>query len=427
MESRVVVIGGGLAGLVASLRLARGGARVTLLERSRRFGGRARTQDRDGFLWNQGPHALYTGGPAARTLRELGIAWSGGDPARWGGFHALAAGRLHALPTSLPSTLATSLLDWRGKVELGRLTMRLPFLRPESVAGRSVARWLDDETRHPEVRALVGALVRLSTYGGEPDRMSADAAVAQLQLAFKGVAYLDGGWQSLVDGARHAAEEAGVQLEVGARAGAVVASNGGVCVELADGRRVEARAAVLAVPPEVAAGLLPRGALDVSGLRPVRAACLDLALDGLPNPSVPFVLGIDEPWYLSVHSDAAGLAPPGGVVLQVAKYLGTGPSDAARDRAELEALCDRAQPGWREHARHVRFLPSMVVHHALPDPERGGLAARPGSEVQGVPRAYLAGDWVGPTGLLLDAAIASASEAAGRALDALALGSPKAA
>jgi phytoene dehydrogenase-like protein len=60
----------------------------------------------------------------------------------------------------------------------------------------------------------------------------------------------------------------------------------------------------------------------------------------------------------------------------------------------------------------------MTTITAIPTPERGGLAGRPGPALPGVPGAYLAGDWVGPEGLLLDAALASAAAAARAALAA---------
>ena len=59
-----------------------------------------------------------------------------------------------------------------------------------------------------------------------------------------------------------------------------------------------------------------------------------------------------------------------------------------------------------------RYLPSMTTVTAIPTPETGGLPGRPGVAVPGLPGAFVAGDWVGPEGLLLDAAVSSAVAAA---------------
>ena len=46
---------------------------VTLLERAARPGGRARSREHDGWIFNQGAHALYRGGAAEQVLGELGV------------------------------------------------------------------------------------------------------------------------------------------------------------------------------------------------------------------------------------------------------------------------------------------------------------------------------------------------------------------
>ncbi|WP_298459262.1 phytoene desaturase family protein [uncultured Cellulomonas sp.] len=53
--ARVVVVGGGIGGLATAALLARGGARVTLLERHHRVGGRAGLLEVDGFRFDTGP------------------------------------------------------------------------------------------------------------------------------------------------------------------------------------------------------------------------------------------------------------------------------------------------------------------------------------------------------------------------------------
>jgi len=52
------------------------------------------------------------------------------------------------------------------------------------------------------------------------------------------------------------------------------------------------------------------------------------------------------------------------------------------------------------------------VYNAIPLASLGGLAGRPGPKVCDVPGLFVAGDWVGPEGVLVDATLASAKLAA---------------
>lgn len=65
--AEIVVVGGGFAGISASIRLAKLGHAVTLLEASDRLGGQLLPYERDGLVWPAGPQTLTV--PA--TLRDL--------------------------------------------------------------------------------------------------------------------------------------------------------------------------------------------------------------------------------------------------------------------------------------------------------------------------------------------------------------------
>ncbi|MCI3950235.1 MAG: NAD(P)/FAD-dependent oxidoreductase, partial [Acidimicrobiales bacterium] len=111
----------------------------------------------------------------------------------------------------------------------------------------------------------------------------------------------------------------------------------------------------------------------------------------------------------------ADLAPPGSVLVSLAKYLPPDAgADADADRRQLERLLDLVQPKWRGEATSVRFLQRAVAATDIPTAGTSGLAGRPGTTVDGLPGVHVAGDWVGPEGLLADAALASGA-AAGRA------------
>ena len=414
----VAVVGGGLAGLAAATYLGRTGRNVTLFEKSRTPGGRAATHVKDDFRFNIGPHALYRGAAGIKILQELGVKFSGGVPSASGGY-AVDNGMKHALPGGFVSLVTTGVLRLPGKLETARLLSTLPKIDAGALQRMTVRQWLDTAIRQPDVRRLVQALIRVSTYANAPQRQSAGNAVEQLQTALKSnVLYVDGGWQTLVEGLRNAALAAGVRIVTGSRVEAIECDASVRGLRLADGTVFRTGAVVIATSPADAAELVPadHGACVrewADTAIPIRAACLDVALSRLPRPRATFALGIDQPLYLSVHSAVAKLAPAGGATIHVAKYLDPDVSpDAKFDERQLEGVLDLIQPGWREAVVDRRFLPSMTVYHALVTAAQGGTAGRPGPAVPNVANLYVVGDWVGPQGLLADASLASAKQAA---------------
>jgi phytoene dehydrogenase-like protein len=71
-DEDVVVVGGGLAGLVAARHLAEDGFGVTLFEREPTAGGRVRSTHADGFTFDRGFQVLFTAYPAARRELDFG-------------------------------------------------------------------------------------------------------------------------------------------------------------------------------------------------------------------------------------------------------------------------------------------------------------------------------------------------------------------
>lgn len=418
-----IVVGGGLAGLAAATYLARAGRKVTLFEQARELGGRARTRRSHDFLFNEGPHALYAAGVGARVYRELGVPYSGGTPGT--GAYVVRHGRLQTFPVGPREFLTSGLLTAGEKVAAVRLALRLSRVDPAALAGVPLRQWLAREVPEPALRGLVEMLLRVSTYAHDPDRQSAGAALAQLKLAFTAnVRYLDGGWQTLVDGLRRAAEAAGVSIVGPARVTAVLRDAAVRGVRLDDGTTWTAEAVIVAASPAAASALLADGPPTVvrrwaETAIPVQAATLDVALRRLPESRHLAAFGIDAPLYLSVHSAVAHLAPSGGALIHVARYLGASPApDAGAVEHELENLLDLVQPGWRDVLVARRFVPHLIVSNALVTAAQGGTKGRPGPAVPDVPGLYVAGDWVGPEGMLADASLASARRAASLVLAA---------
>ncbi|PTL84850.1 NAD(P)/FAD-dependent oxidoreductase [Vitiosangium sp. GDMCC 1.1324] len=412
----VAVVGGGLGGLAVAALLARGGRRVTLFEKSKQLGGRAHTTEVEGYHFNLGPHALYQGGPAVRVLGRLGVPMPGRIPRGEGSF-ALRRGRLHTLPAGTVSLLTTDLLRAAGKLEFGRVMTSVMRVDASRLEGTSLREWLNAHVSRTEVREVMAAFFRVSTYCADAEALGADAALSQFQRARKGVRYLDGGWSGLVKALAAAASGAGVEVETSAKVESLEWDERGERprvrgLRLADGTEYEVGVVVVAGAPRDVAALVPGDAVLAGWAEdavPVKAASLDVGLSRLPRPRTLFTLGMDRPWYASVHSEWARLAPEGGSVVHVAKYLGAGEAEASEQ--ELEEVLDLVQPGWREHVVTRRFLPGLTVMNALPTKKKG-LKGRPGPEVAHLGGLYVVGDWVGPEGMLADASLASAESVA---------------
>ncbi|QRK10693.1 hypothetical protein JQX13_11800 [Archangium violaceum] len=96
---------------------------------------------------------------------------------------------------------------------------------------------------------VVEAVFRLSTYCADPEGLGADAAVAQFQVARRGVMYLDGGWSELVNGLAAVAGASEVEVVTSARVESVERDEGGPRpgvrgLRLADGTEYEAGASL---------------------------------------------------------------------------------------------------------------------------------------------------------------------------------------
>lgn len=106
------------------------------------------------------------------------------------------------------------------------------------------------------------------------------------------------------------------------------------------------------------------------------------------------------------------MAPEGKAAAVAMKYLPVGePTKVEEDRSDLDCVSSAAGA---DAVLGERFLRRMTVTHGIPLASHGGLAGRPRVEVAERPGVFLAGDWVGETGMLVDASFASA-ETAGEA------------
>jgi phytoene dehydrogenase-like protein len=411
----VVVVGGGIAGLAVAAECAKATRRVLLLEAASELGGRARTTVHEGYHLNLGPRALYRG-RGLRLLHRQGVRPTGGAPARG---LVLLNGELHRGFLDTAGLLSTPLLSLRERASL--VTLLAGGGPTRGLADRSALDWLTGCLPSSRAVAVAATMVRVASYVPALDAISADAVAEHLRLARRGVRYIDGGWGELVGALARAARRSGAQIRTGSRVVAVEPGRQRVRVTLRAGELTASCVVLAGLTPREVGRLLSADDTPAEAVGPGQtASCLDVALARLPRPDQPFVVGFDEPVYLSVHSVSARLAPDGGAVIHVLRYHDQAGSRESGYRAELERLLDNVQPGWRDVLVQARFLPRMNVCGPLPQPAMSGLAGRPATVAAGRPGLFLAGDWIGPSGLLLEASLASAQRAARAALRRLA-------
>ena len=412
----VIIIGGGLAGLTTAALLARSGKAVALLEHSsREIGGRARTADIEGFYFNQGPHALYLTDATDSVLKELGITYTGGIPAGKG--YLISGGKKRKIAGDYSSWLS-------GKNDGSQFFIsptQMDFSQLESVTEQE---WLDKNIHDINDTEIIKTIIRLNTYANDPDIQSIGPVLHQIYVGSRaGVMYLDGGWQTLIDGLLTVAKNAKAKIVMGKKAIRVKRNDSSGWQVLLDNKtEVFAKIVVIAAGPMDAYSLFDdNDRPDVLSkiakeAKPIRLVCLDVALSSLPDKDTVFALGVDHPLYFSVHSAYAKLAPKGGALIHVAKYLGTSIQPKPReDQPELEAFLDLLQPGWRQVLVKKRPLPNMVVSNALVTAADGGLSGRPNPRI--AENLYIVGDWVGKEGLVSNASVASAKNAAQQILN----------
>ena len=186
----IVVVGGGLAGLITAATAAgphtESRLDVVVLEGTQP-GGRARTDERNGFRLNQGAHAVYLGGALRRTLGELGIDPRGGPSG-----HQPQLGLARGCAVS-PARLGAEALGEPAARSAGESPDReaAPCARARSIPHRSrsltAAQWLDSLELQPEARQLVSLLVRTATYV-DPDATADLGRCGGLAAADGGVA-----------------------------------------------------------------------------------------------------------------------------------------------------------------------------------------------------------------------------------------------
>ncbi|MFC5604591.1 phytoene desaturase family protein [Sporosarcina koreensis] len=412
----VAVVGGGLAGLTAANFLAREGKRVVVLEKAKRLGGRAMTNDKNGVLMNLGPHGLYLSGDAANIITELGISLPGGNATKNIHIHGILNHAVHVIPTDFSSTMSSPLLPWKAKFMLGKLMLKIMRLDIYSIPEVSLKEWVDTEIPDPMVRHIFYSICRLTSYTNAPTLQLAKPVLKQVKRSLKaGVLYVDGGWDTIVQKLKKQAEAFGAEIVMNKNVTTIEHCEQYQIIQCSDGTVIRIPHCIIAASPKEAMNMI-NGAEHTS-LRlwaeqaiPITACCLDIGIKKLPNPKHQFVIGLDQALFFTNQSRVAKLSEDGTLVVSLAKYHNPMEEiNVNADKHQLESVMDLLHPGWRKEVVMQQFLPKLMVSHDFPHVKRN---ENPGPSIPEMKGIFIAGDWAGHEEVLADAAVASGKRAA---------------
>lgn len=430
MANKVIVIGAGLAGLVAAQLLQRRGQQVLVLEREPRVGGRVFSQDFHGRRIECGaqfPSTGYRHLPAL--LTEAGLSARPCSP--WAAFER--EGRWHRVHQNRPLTL------WSGGLlrasEFARMAWGMPgtlrcATRLRSASYADYAAVDDEEALDWSTRTLgAAAATRLfapSVHGlyFHPLPGSSKALLLAL-LGFRDAQTLaiPQGWDALPQ-----AMAAGLQVHTGTAVEAVQVLQAGVRVQV-NGETLRADAALIATPAPVALRLLQDPTPEESALLATGyAAALHIALGFAPGWQLPaelagvhgFLLGEQEPVAAMVGEQARlPCAAPEVLTLML------GDAAARRLMAQSDAEILEAVLAWLR-ARWPALPAALVAHRVqrwplaepLSPPGRARAVQRYRSSVSAARRLRLCGDSAGLP--WTDGAVESGLWAAAQLLETLA-------
>ncbi len=428
-DTRIVVVGGGIAGLVAALECAKVGLRVTLLESASHLGGTVRAAELDGVTVDVGADGYATAGGHVRGLieelglthavrRETGKGTSIAGP--WFGTAPLPAGSVLGIPANVWDPDVRRIIGWRGvwRAYLDRL-------RPPLTIGQQ--RNLDTLVRGRMGDLVADRLVAPLTLGGHglrPSEVDAEIAAPGIGTALTrtgslsgaaadlaadpapGYETLEGGMSRLVAALGARLGDLGAEVRTGAGAEALVRS-GTAWEVLAGDDRLAADVVIVATGERAARRLLaphvrglaaePERTRALAVVTLVTASPLSPGTALYPVPGTSSVSAVLRPtarWESLAENVGTGRSLVRVLTYRDAASSATDAEDIAAAVAEASRLLDVALAP--VDARIDRFEP------ALPQSALGRVAdaERVRTAVSAaVPSLAVVGDWIAGTGL----------------------------
>ena len=344
---RYAVIGAGVLGLAAALRLGQQGHEVTVLEQSEVPGGLASSFEVAPGIWLERfyHHIFGTDKRAIALIRELGL----GDRLRW--HRPLTTVMVNGEPRQLDS--AGSLLRFDRLSILERLRMAAAIGAIKLMPSPSP---LERSTAHDWMRRACGAhghaevwepLLR-AKFGDTWDRVSMGWLWARIHDRTSALGYLDGGFHQLYAALSDRVQGQGTTIRFGAPVRSIASGERSCGVSWSEGdavRTIEVDRVISTLAPALNARLHPDLADGPDGrgpYPPLSAHCLVLALDR-PLTGIYWIGAADRDWPFLAVVEHTAMLPTSAYGGKHLVYLGAyRPADAPIPGEPIDTQLDVA-------------------------------------------------------------------------------------
>jgi protoporphyrinogen/coproporphyrinogen III oxidase len=214
-STRVAIVGAGITGLTAALRLHERGCQVTVLERGPQPGGSIRSTAEAGWIFEAGPNSLQYGSGIRQLVGELGLENElvHAAPQAKRRF-VVRNGRFVQVPSSPPALIGSPLFGVRTKLSLLTELFTRPRVRTGDI---SLAELVRSHFTQELVDYAVNPLIA-GIYAGDPEKLSVRHAFPSLWQAERSHGSLIRGMMAAAK-AKKAAGESGLAPIVSFRRG----------------------------------------------------------------------------------------------------------------------------------------------------------------------------------------------------------------
>jgi 15-cis-phytoene desaturase len=422
VSEKVVVVGGGLAGLSAAARLTHNGYDVTLLEKAPKLGGRAITIPLKGFNFNFGAHAIYARDKSILRKFEheigLNVNWKDFSPSK-------AYYDMGSYTTPMPATLEglyrTKVLDSQDKVRFAYEVFKTMSSIERGEEGIPIGEYLQKET--PQVRDLLLTIASSNFFTNEPERIPSTLFFDYYRRLFatqRAVSYIGGGWQAIVEAFAGIIEQNG---------GKIITKEKVSRIEL-DGNKITALYGkedtvytadhyMLCIPPKECSQLFAETPFhkyfeEYVRYSPTQVVVYDIGLsERIASPFTYIYQKAQKVFITDISYYDTTCVPEGGQLMQAVAYLNE--EEIAQNKADekvsiIESVYDKHFPGWRDRLVAKRVSKKATVQEIKCIDDQRLMPVK----FHSLPNAYFAGDWCQGKGQLSELSFTSAYEATRR-------------